>query len=76
VVLHPRKADGPALKATLLSANGQQVKLQIEEDGKSDLVTMRTDGAVFQRHGSPPVLLPMKVAGNAEDGARFIPENK
>jgi hypothetical protein len=29
-----------------------------------------------QRQGAPPVLLPMKVGGNSEDGARLGPYSK
>ena len=71
-VLHPRKTNGPALTAKLISADKEQVVIQIGLENHTDVATFGKDGGTFLRQGSPVVLLPMKADGNAEPGARFI----
>jgi hypothetical protein len=72
-VLDPRKSNAPALTATLLSAGKEKVVIQTVLADHTDVVTLGQDAGSFQRQGSEPVLLPMKVDGNAEPGARFNP---
>jgi len=73
-VLHPRATNGHALTAKLVSAGKEKVVLQVEINGKTDLITLSTQGGSFHRGGLPPVTLPMKVDGDAEPGARFFPQ--
>ena len=72
-VLDPRKSNEPALTATLLFASKEKVVIQTVLADHTDVVTLGQDAGSFQRQGSEPVLLPMKVDGNAEPGARFNP---
>jgi hypothetical protein len=71
-VLHPRRPEASALKPTLVSRSDESVTLRVELAGSIDEVTLRKDGGTFQRRGSPPLILPMQVEGNAEPGTRFI----
>ena len=72
-VLHPRKAKGSALTAKLVSASKEKITVEIVSGDKADVITLGTNGASFRRLGSPAVSLPMRVDGNTEPGARFIP---
>ena len=65
-VLHPRKPDGAPLTATLVAASKDKITLRVAVTGRTDLVTLRVDGASYQRGGSPATNIPMRTqsAGN------------
>ncbi len=60
-VLHPRKPDGAPLKATLVYSTKEKVALKIVNGARTDLITLSTAGASFQRDDAPPRTMPMEI---------------
>lgn len=60
-ILHPRKPGAAPLTAALVSSSKSKVALKIAHGAKTDIVTLGTDGASFQRGDSPALSLPMAI---------------
>lgn len=69
-VLHPRAPETKALRATLRTADKRRITLDVQVQDKRDVITLDTEGCTFHRDALPAVLLPMRVQGNMESGAR------
>lgn len=66
-VLHPRKPGGTQIIATLVSSNKQASILKIIHGNTTDRVTVRNDGASFQRDTFPAIVIPMRIQNTTKE---------
>lgn len=66
-VLHPRKAEGKPISATLLEASPAKASLRVEMNGRVDQITLSASaGAQIQSGIQSMVKFPMQVSGDTE----------
>jgi len=60
-ILHPRKPNGSPLATSVVSASKKLISIRVNNGAGSDLISLGTDGASFQRGSTAAIMIPMKV---------------
>ena len=63
-ILHPRKPGESPLTATLVSDRRDKITIRTTLNGRTDLVRVGVDGAVYQRGDSQAVNIPMRISAS------------